>query len=289
MAKKSEKIEIFDENGKSRGFYHTNNQINDLTGKEWLFSTKSIIPKSYPPSYQHKLRNKHGGQKPPELCAELIEIFTKKGEKVLDPFVGVGGTLYGCSISNRIGLGIEKNQQWIDIYKQVCKLEKIQEQEIKLGDSRVILKEISEEFDFILTDIPFWLMDKAKKSKGVYKKHGEEAKGVYSDKSKLTQFDKELPQTKAEWKQLLKDVFKECFRLLNNKKYCAVFIGNMYHKGKYHLLNSQLTELMEEIGFTLKAEKIWYDVAKKLHLYGINYAFIPSIVHQYIMIYRKET
>ena len=90
MTKKREKKELFDENGNSRGFYHTENALNDLTGKEWVFATKSVIPKSFPPSFQQKLRNQHGGQKPPELCAELIEIFTKKREKVLDPFAGVG-------------------------------------------------------------------------------------------------------------------------------------------------------------------------------------------------------
>jgi len=62
------KIELFSKNGKSRGFYDLANQLNDLTGKEWVFSTKSVIPKGFPPSFQLKLRNKHGGQKPPELC-----------------------------------------------------------------------------------------------------------------------------------------------------------------------------------------------------------------------------
>jgi DNA modification methylase len=87
------KIELFSENGDSRGYYDIANQINDLTGKEWVFSTKSVIPKGYPPSYQQKLRNKHGGQKPPELCESLIRTFTKEGDRVLDPFCGVGGTL----------------------------------------------------------------------------------------------------------------------------------------------------------------------------------------------------
>ncbi|NHI94184.1 MAG: class I SAM-dependent methyltransferase [Candidatus Lokiarchaeota archaeon] len=287
MENKKDKIEIFDERGNSRGYYHPENQLNDLTGKEWVFATKSVIPKSYPPSFQQQLRNQHGGQKPPELCAELIETFTKKGEKVLDPFAGVGGTLLGCSITNRIGIGIEKNQKWIDLYKEVCRLEKINEQKIVLGDSKEQLHKLKEKFDFILTDIPFWIMDKAPKSKGVYKKHGEEAKGIYSDKSKLSAFDEDNPKTKEEWKLLLKNVFTICIDLLKENKYCAIFIGNMYFNGRYHLLNADLTEIMEQIGFVLKAEKIWYDVAKKLHLYGINYAFIPSIVHQYIMIYRK--
>ncbi|MHA1797192.1 MAG: TRM11 family SAM-dependent methyltransferase [Candidatus Helarchaeota archaeon] len=286
--KKNEKIEFFDENGQSRGFYHTQNQLNDLTGKEWVFATKSVIPKSYPPSFQQKLRNQHGGQKPPELCAEIINIFTKKGEKVLDPFAGVGGTLLGCSITGREGVGIERNAKWTNIYKEVCRLENVREQIMKVGDSKIILKKLNEEFDFILTDVPFWIMDKAPKSKGVYKKHGQAAKGVYSDKSKLSPFDSQEIHSKEEWKKELKAIFKECYRLLKPKKYCAVFVGNMYYKGKLHLLNAELTTIMENIGYVLKAEKIWYDVAKKLHLYGINYAFIPSIVHQYIMIYRKE-
>ena len=289
MEKKREKTELFDEKGNSRGYYHSENKLNDLTGKEWVFATKSVIPKSFPPSFQQELRNQHGGQKPPELCAEIIKVFTKKGEKILDPFAGVGGTLLGCSLSGRMGVGIEKNQKWINVYKEVCKLEKVKEQKMLLGDSIEQLSHLNEKFDFILTDIPFWIMDKAQKSKGVYKKHGEKAKGIYSDKSKLTTFNEDELKTKEEWKNLLKKVFTSCYALLKGKKYCAIFIGNMYYDGRYHLLNADLTEIMEKVGYVLKAEKIWYDVAKKLHLYGINYAFIPSIVHQYIMIYRKPS
>ena len=62
----NKKIELINEEGESRGYYDLANQLNDLTGKEWVFSTKSVIPKGFPPSFQHKLRNKHGGQKPPE-------------------------------------------------------------------------------------------------------------------------------------------------------------------------------------------------------------------------------
>ncbi|MHA1145536.1 MAG: TRM11 family SAM-dependent methyltransferase, partial [Candidatus Helarchaeota archaeon] len=270
MKNSNNKVELFDSEGKSRGYFDIRNRVNDLTGKEWLFSTKSVIPKSFPPSYQQKLRNTHGGQKPPELCAQLIETFTKRDQLVLDPFCGVGGTLIGCSICGRRGLGIEQNQAWIDIYNEVCGVEGIKKQKMLHADSREYLKRLNEEIDFVLTDIPFWLMDKAPKSKGTYKKVGEPAKGVYSDLSKLSRFDEKAPKTKKEWKSLLQDVFYECFRLLKPKKYCAVFIGNMYYKGKYHLLNHDLTEVLERVGFILKGEIIWYDVAKKLHLYGIN-------------------
>lgn len=241
------------------------------------------------------MRNKHGGQKPPELCESLIRTFTKEGDFVLDPFCGVGGTLIGCHLSNRNGVGIETNQKWIDIYHKICDSESLNPQTTIQGDSRDILKQfIVEErrtFDFILTDVPYWKMDVVEKSKGTFKRVGEESKGIYSDKSKLSRFNSEsntVEQKKKDWELLINDVFHECFKLLKPGKYCAVFIGNMYYKGRYYLLNADIARILNEIGFTLKGEIIWYDVNKKLHLYGINYSWIPSIVHQFILIFRKE-
>jgi DNA modification methylase len=287
------KIELFSENGESRGYFDIDNQINDLTGKEWVFSTKSVIPKGYPPSFQQNLRNTHGGQKPPELCESLIRTFTKEGDSVLDPFCGVGGTLIGCELAKRQALGIEINQKWIDVYLKVCALENMQPQKVIHGDSREILKNINvnEQYDFILTDVPFWNMDVVEKSKGTYKKVGKVAQGIYSDKSKLSKFQDDTDFTefnKEDWESLIFSVFTECYRLLKPGKFCSVFIGNMYYNGRYHLLNSNIARLLESVGFILKGEIIWYDINKKLHLYGINYSWIPSIVHQFIMIFRKE-
>jgi DNA modification methylase len=286
---------LFSENGESRGFFDLANQLNDLTGKEWVFSTKSVIPKGFPPSFQLKLRNKHGGQKPPKLCESLIRTFTKEGDSVLDPFCGVGGTLIGCHLSNRNGIGIEINKDWIDIYQSICDLESLKPQEIILGDSREILKNFitkkKEKFDFVLTDIPYWKMDVVEKSKGTYKKVGEESKGIYSEKSKLSRFNSEsehVERKKEDWELLINEVFIDCFSLLKPGSYCAVFIGNMYYKGQYFLLNADIARILSQIGFVLKGEIVWYDVNKKLHLYGINYSWIPSIVHQFIMIFRKE-
>ena len=254
-----------------------------------------MIPKGFPPSFQLKLRNKHGGQKPPELCEMIIKTFTKEGELVLDPFCGVGGTLFGCSLSKRSGIGVEINKEWIDIYYNVCDLEANEPQKVIHGDSCEMLQNLIEEndekFDFILTDVPYWKMDIVEKSKGVYKKVGEESKGVYSDKSKLSRFSdgsEHIKRTKEEWELLIKGVFTKCFTLLKPGRYCAVFIGNMYHNGQYFLLNADIARILSQIGFVLKGEIVWYDVNKKLHLYGINYSWIPSIAHQFILVFRKE-
>ena len=229
------------------------------------------------------------------MCESLIKTFTKEGDSVLDPFCGVGGTLIGCHLSNRNGIGIEINKEWVDAYYDVCDLEAFKPQEIIHGDSRDILKNYItdqiKKFDFVLTDIPYWKMDVVEKSKGTYKKVGEESKGVYSDKSKLSRFDNNsnlIEKKKEDWELMIAEIFKDCYNLLKPGSYCAVFIGNMYHEGRYHLLNADVARILSQIGYVLKGEIIWYDVNKKLHLYGINYSWIPSIVHQFIMIFRKE-
>lgn len=226
----------------------------------------------------------------------LVRTFTKENERVLDPLAGVGGTLLGCSLSGRKGTGIEINQEWIEIYRQVCELESIPCQEMRHGDARGILDDLAKSetrFDYILTDVPYWKMDRVEKSKGTFKKVGEDAKGVFSDKSKLSPFNDTNTAPleslgKDAWKRSMKEIFERCFKVLEPGRYCCVFIGNMYHDGKYHLLNADIAGILSDVGFTLKGEIVWYDVSNNLHLYGINYSWIPSIVHQFIMVFRKE-
>jgi len=281
-----DKIELFDEKGNSRGFYSLKNRLNDLTGKEWQYWSKSVINKQYPINFQHALRSKHGAQKPPQLCADLIKIFTKKGQSILDPFMGVGGTLLGASLCDRVATGVEMKRKWINIYHRVCRLENIKKQKTIYGDSKDVLKRLRKRFDFILTDVPYWRMDKVEKSKGKFKKAGEEAKALIT--SKLSKFNNLEPQTKDEWKNEMRQIFELTKPLLKEKGYLAVFIGDMYWNGQYHFLSNDLSNILESIGYVPKANLVWYDVSNKLRIYGYQYAFIPSMIHQNILVFRKS-
>ena len=261
------------------GIYDPRNQLNDLTGKEWKFATRSVINRSYPPSMQMHLRKQHGGQKPPELCEDIIKIFTKQGELVLDPLMGVGGTLLGASLCRRNAIGFEVTKRWVDIYKEVCKLENLQEQKTEQGDCKILLKKLKKEsVDFILTDVPYWNMDKL-----------SQTRSKNSRKTNLNKFNGFHEQTKEEWLDDMKEIFVRCYNVLKPKKYLAVFIGDMYRGGEYHFLSAELAKKISEIsGFTLKAILIWYDVSKSLHVYGYPFSFVPSMTHQNILIFKKN-
>src|SRR5688500_16018577 len=47
------------------------NVLNELSGDEWIFFTKSIVTTSYPSDYGHRLRKTHGANKPPQLMRSL--------------------------------------------------------------------------------------------------------------------------------------------------------------------------------------------------------------------------
>ena len=100
---------------------HPSNLLNDLSGEEWLYFTKSLLTTAYPSELGHAARKAHGANKPPRLMARLIEYFTKPGELVLDPFAGVGGTLLGAAICRapRRALGIELEPRWAEVYAAV--------------------------------------------------------------------------------------------------------------------------------------------------------------------------
>jgi DNA modification methylase len=279
-----DKIELFD-GSISRGFYSTKNRLNNLTGREWVYWSKSVITKPYPPNFQHSLRSKHGGQKPPDLCADLIKTFTKEGQSILDPFMGVGGTLIGASIVKRKAVGIEIQKEWIDIYLQVCELEGIDKQAVFFGDSRTVLDTIKDEFDFVLTDVPYWNIDKLPKSTGKYKKVGETSRKPPT--SKLTAFNGKM-QSKDEWLEEMSVIFRKTYGKLKKNGYLAAFIGEMYRGGRYHFLPYELAVVLEKIGYTPKANLVWYDGSNKLHVYGYLYEYIPSLIHQNILIFRKE-
>jgi DNA modification methylase len=282
------KKELLDGEGRSRGYYSEANQVNDLTGREWVFWTRSVITKPYPPNMQHKLRSAHGGQKPPELCEDLLRMLTKSGQSVLDPFMGVGGVLLGASLCGRKALGIDINPRWIGIYREVCEKEGLEAQETIEADAREALPGLAgRSFDCILTDVPYWKMDTAARSRGTFKRVGEEARPVRA--SKLSAFHEGQFASKEEWLERMGEVFRLAAGLLKKKGYLATFIGDMYRDNRYHCLSAELAGVLAAIpGLVWKANIVWYDVSKKLHLYGYQYSYIPSLIHQNVLVFRRE-
>lgn len=88
----------------------------DMTRDEW----KEWVNGIWRFSSVHK-NTTTGGTKlaifPTELPRRLIKMYTQPGDIVIDPFVGTGTTVAVARNLGRIGIGIEKNPNMLDILK----------------------------------------------------------------------------------------------------------------------------------------------------------------------------
>ena len=66
----------------------------------------SVVPQAHPSYY---MLHKYWGRKPHNLLDDYINLFTKKGDTVLDPFMGSGGVPIESNKLERKAIGIDLN------------------------------------------------------------------------------------------------------------------------------------------------------------------------------------
>lgn len=267
------------------------NTLNELSGAEWLYFTKSTLTTVYPSAYGHHLRKAHGANKPPQLMSQLIEFFTKPGGRVLDPFAGVGGTLIGASICKkpREAVGIEINQKWIDIYQQVLlqSADPILTQQLLQGDCLKIMRELEPaSFDFIVTDPPYNIHLAQTMSSSHQTTVHSNRRTDYDMRSDDPADLANLPDYDA-YLDAMERVFAACFILLKPCKYMVIIVRDAYQHGEYIFTHVDLARRARLHGFVPKGEIVWYQAGTRLRPYGYPVAYIPNITHQYIVILRK--
>jgi DNA modification methylase len=294
---------------------HPANTLNELPGEEWLYFTKSLLTTAYPSELGHGARKAHGANKPPRLMARLIEFFTRSGELVLDPFAGVGGTLLGAAISRgpRRAIGIELDPRWASIYQTVI-TSLVAERDglgpelvdlgtadpggprgfdpggldLRVGDALALLPRMdAETIDFVATDPPYNLqlpMTMAGGSLAVA--HANRR----TDYAMVTESADDLANA-ADYPAFLErmgQVFTELHRVLRAGRYAVVIVRDAYQGGRYLFTGSDLAARAATAGFIPKGDLIWYQAGTRLRPYGYPRSFVPNIVHQHILVLRKE-
>ena len=268
-----------------------NNKLNDLSGSEWIYFLNSVDVTHYSTKgtdgFAHHLRGKHPSPKPPQLMKKFVDFFTKENQVVLDPFMGVGGTLIACSLSNRKGIGIDLSKEYIDLYKKVCKELNVAEQTTIVGNSTGIDKLLKKgtTVDFILTDPPYGEMLSNKRTGQRKKKTG------VAVATPFTNHETDLGNMEREnFLESLKEIIAKSAEYLKPKGYIAVFVKDLQPKnGEHNMLHAFIADKLLEIpDISFRGYKIWYDATQKLYPFGYPHAFVANQFHQFVMIFRKE-
>jgi DNA modification methylase len=294
---------------------HPDNTLNELSGEEWLYFTKSVWATAYPSELGHALRKRHGANKPPRLMARLIEFFTISGELVLDPFAGVGGTLLGAAIARgpRRAIGLEIEQRWVDTFGELLRFLATERDglgpvladigsadpggerhfdpsgiQMRLGDALALLPQMDpESVDFIATDPPYNIQLPITMAGG---KLAEAHANRRTDYAMVTDHAGDLANSAdyATYLDRMEEVFGQLARVLRPNRYATVIVRDAYQNGRYIFTGSDLADRATRSGFTVKGDVIWHQAGTRLRPYGYPRAFVPNIAHQHVLVLRRE-
>jgi DNA modification methylase len=157
--------------------------------------------------------------------------------------------------------------------------------EIVRGDSRHILSTFDpESIDFVVTSPPYWrILTKAIDHKS---KRERLSRGL---PTKYSEDKRDLGNTRDYRKFLLElmKVFVGCYRVLKKGKYMAVIVSDFRHGSRFIAFHNDLAMAIQRVGFSLEGVTVLVQDSKNLYPYGMPYAFVSNIHHQYVLIFRK--
>ena len=262
------------------------NALNDLTGKEWIKFSKSWFTLQRNGSDREKLRT-HPATFPAELAEDHIGFFSKKGERILDPFLGSGTTMEVAEQMDRSSAGIELQPDFANFAATRTS------HPIIIGNA---LEEIhnsdhfpTESFHYVLTSPPYWnILHKSRGGNKDTRHKKRQARGetlVYSDNpndvGNIEDVDEYLNQ--------LVSLFTGVHRVLKPKRYLTIVIQNLNYEGRLVPIAWQLGIALSETGLWLmKGERIWCKEQGKLGIYGYPTTYATNNFHHYCLTFQRS-
>jgi DNA modification methylase len=215
---------------------------------------------------------KYRGNFAPQIPRNIIEMYTQKGDWLLDPMVGAGTTLIEAKLLARNAVGMDINPEAVELAKSGLhfKHHPPSEQQVKVGDARDLSFLKDNSFDLVLTHPPY--MNIIRYSNG---KIPEDLSNI----SSLPKFCDEIEK-----------IARELFRVLKPDRYCAILIGDT-RKGKHFVpLAFNVMQRFLKAGFMLKEDIIkvqhhcesterWRAKANRDKFY--------LIMHEHLFVFRK--
>jgi DNA modification methylase len=133
-----------------------------------LSNKKSRIPKEF---------QNDDNRYPESLVEYFLTEYTKKGDKVFDPFAGLGTTLFVAERMKRVPFGIEYNEQRCNYVRK-----RIHVKNIICADSLKLSKNKLPKFDFSITSPPYCSLEAENclSGKGGYRGYIKDIGKIYS-------------------------------------------------------------------------------------------------------------
>jgi len=275
-------------------------ELNNLTGSEWARYGKSVQVFN---GAITENRKKHGAAYPLSLAKHFIEIYSKEGDTIFDPFAGVGTTLDAANLLKRNSLGVELNSEFIKLFNNGIDIKDgIQnynyQRSVFQGSALNIGKFMPKDFvDLILTSPPYSsLLNKIREKfadkdykNNPYKNQSRKLAKPYSVS------DEDLGNLSYENYLIeMKKIFISLLNIAKQGAYNVVVVRDYRDLNSnlpYINLHGDLMKVASEAGWIMWDLVIWdQSNQRKLVRLGGNKSrrYYFNIGHSFILVFRKN-
>ncbi len=232
----------------------------------------------------HGHSNEYHGNYIPQIAQQLYERFTKKGEIILDLFLGSGTSAIEALNMNRRCIGVELKPEQVEIVSnKFTQKELVTEVNLLCHDStdEKVKDKIQARLDVMRSQKAHFLM--------LHPPYDDIIK--FSDKKE----DLSNCSTTNEFYNLFQKAAKNGYDMLEEGRFSALIIGDKYANGEIIPLSSDCAQKMREIGFKMKAiivknmegnERAKGKTANLWRYRALNGGFY-IFKHEYIYIFQK--
>ncbi len=262
-------------------------KFNDLDLKNWKnleIETDSLwLIKERDKSGKHK--NIYHGNFIPQIPNQLIQRFTQNNDVVLEPFMGSGTTLFECENLNRKYIGFDINPEMLSYVNDTMR------------DSQFSSYHIGE-CDSMNAENVNYEMENAKQNLQINSAQFVLMHPPYMDIVKFTDKKEDMSQISDinKFVNKFKVVCDNTLKYLDNDRYFAIVIGDLYKKGEVLPLGFYCMDMIKR-NFNVKLKGIIIKNIEgnraKLGQGGIwKYRALNSdyyiFKHEYIYVFKKE-
>lgn len=232
----------------------------------------------------HGHSNEYHGNFIPQIARQLYERFTKKGDIILDMFLGSGTSAIEAVNMDRRCIGVELKSEQVEIVKN-----KFSQKEL-VTDVNIICHDSANE----------QVKEKIQARLDVMRK--EKAQFLilhppYDDIIKFSDKKEDLSNCSSteEFYELFKKAAKNGYDLLEKGRFAALIIGDKYSEGEIVTLGADCANKMRELGFKMKAvivknmegnERAKGKTANLWRYRALNGGFY-IFKHEYIYVFQK--
>jgi len=261
--------------------------INCMSPKEWLKSQLGVWQFTFE---SRDIRNKsvHPATFPISLARKVIELFTHKGELVLDPFVGSGTTLVAAADANRNAVGFDLKQEYVDL----CQSRFVQtaifneaKQIVLCDDARNISKYLEPKtVSLVFTSPPYAnLLNRERKNKSRRYRANEQLGKI----EQYSQDPRDLGTMELDqYTNEMGDIFESLLKVLRPKAHCVINVPDMWWDNKRITIHVSLIEELRRRGYELRNVIIWdrTNIVNQIGIFGWPSNYITmGVTFEYLL------